>query len=201
MRACAESELAALLDRVNSSSLKISDIAEEEMQAALLLAHFNELHEDACFEVLFIPNPTIQKLASKQFIKCSQRLLLAGQKFIEVYSEKNLLSVLRHSDPDVQELFMEFYTCANAQHPRWEIFKNVDLSRFLDSPFVEVRRVMAGVISFQFVDEAMVQKGLNDASEFVRKEWLKRNNEIERMRLRNKQSTMLNAGSDYRDAL
>lgn len=201
MSACAESELASLLHRVNRSSLKISDIAEEEMQAALLVAHFNELHEDACFEALFIENPTIQKLVSKQFIKCSQRLVLTGQKFIEVYSEKNLLSVLSHPDPDVQELFMEFYTCANAQHPRWGIFKNVDLSRFLDSPYVEVRRVVAGVINFQFVDEAMVQQGLNDASEFVRKEWHKRNCEIERMRLRNKQSAMLSAGSAYRDAL
>lgn len=165
---------------------KICSISDLGLQAILFGEHFDELDENSQFEGLHSADANIREIVLVEFSAASLQAILLGKKFFDLYHANNLLAALFEADAKIQNSFIVFLTCANANHPGWSILKGHDLSRFLTHEFIQVRRVVAQVIDLRFITEEAIKVGLSDESDFVKTVWASRRDEFEHLKLSNK---------------
>lgn len=173
--------LCALQSIKNGAS--ISSIADAEVQQSLITEHFNELSEDAKFGALFLNDENLQKLALLEFAKQQLFLILTGRKILDLYQPSSLLAAINHPEAKTQNTFMSFFANANAEHSKWDVFKNEDLSRFLTHDHTQVRKIVAQKLDLKFITPEMIDRGLSDSSSQVQAIWVARKDEFEHNKL------------------
>lgn len=170
---------------INAGRKKLSDIKNEAVLETILNEHFLKLNEDCQFSSLYLGRDFISA-SIRGFMDRIGNAADENKSVLDIYKTKNLLRVLRHPESMVQWAFINAICYSPLSHKEWDKFSGVDLARFLTHSQEIVRLVVSQIISLEFLDEAIIKRGLADESGTVREVWVKRNAEFENAKLSTK---------------